>query len=315
MNKQNNIAGIVGGGLAGLIAAHAWPSAPVFEAAPKPTATHRALLRFRTDAVSTLTGVEFRKVRVRKGIFYKGEFVAPNIQLANMYARKCTGRLSGDRSIWNIDPVDRFVAPDDLYERLVDQVGDRIRWDYKFDFAFRREVAGSAQRSPIVSTAPLPLVAAQLKIDAAGQTFNRSGIIVQRFHIPGADTFQTVYFPSFDTDVYRASITGSTLIVESIGVPSNAYIPGSVEAAFGLERSGNIVEQERVGQSFGKIVDIDPSVRKRLLFELTTKHGIYSLGRFATWRNILLDDVVGDIATVKRLLAADTHYEAALAPA
>lgn len=309
MNKQNNIAGIVGGGLAGLIAAHAWPSAPVFEAAPKPTATHRALLRFRTDAVSTLTGVEFRKVRVRKGIFYDGEFVAPNIQLANMYARKCTGRLSGDRSIWNIDPVDRFVAPDDLYERLVDQVGGRIHWAYKFDFNL------AARRSPIVSTAPLPLVAAQLKIEAPGQTFNRSGIIVQRFHIPGADAFQTVYFPSFYTDVYRASITGSTLIVESIGMQPDEYIPGVVGEAFGLERAGNIVEQERVGQSFGKIVEIDSSVRKRLLFELTTKHGIYSLGRFATWRNILLDDVVGDIAAVKRLLAADTHYEAALAPA
>ena len=57
---------IVGAGLTGLIAAHAWPQALVVEAVSGPTGSHHALLRFRSDAVARLTGVEFRRVTVRK---------------------------------------------------------------------------------------------------------------------------------------------------------------------------------------------------------------------------------------------------------
>ena len=74
---------IVGAGLAGLIAAHAWPQCPVLEQGPEPVERHRALLRFRSDAVAKLIGVEFRRVTVRKAIFHDGRFVPPDISLAN----------------------------------------------------------------------------------------------------------------------------------------------------------------------------------------------------------------------------------------
>jgi hypothetical protein len=45
------------------------------------------------------------------------------------------------------------------------------------------------------------------------------------------------------------------------------------------------------------------------LFRLTHERNIYSLGRFATWRNILLDDVVDDIAAIKKLLKANSAYD------
>ena len=58
---------IVGTGLSGLIAAHIWPNANVFELSPSPIEQHKALLRFRSDVVSQVTGIEFKRVKVRKG--------------------------------------------------------------------------------------------------------------------------------------------------------------------------------------------------------------------------------------------------------
>ncbi len=130
---------------------------------------------------------------------------------------------------------------------------------------------------------------------------------MSRWVVPGADVFQTVYFPEPHLSVYRASITGSTLIVESVG-PLELEDVAAVEHAFGV-RKDCWVNKEQVQQSFGKIAPIDDALRKQLLFRLTHERGIFSLGRFATWRNILLDDVVDDIVQVKRLLKSSSAYD------
>jgi hypothetical protein len=289
---------IVGAGLAGLIAAHAWPTARVVEASPAPRNAHQALMRFRTDAVSRLTGIEFRKVLVRKGIYYGGKFVEPNIMLANLYSQKVINRVV-DRSIWNLQTAERFIAPETFYEELVNAVGSRVTWGKPF-------VPGGS--SAIVSTAPLTVMLKQFPVEGV-PTLKRAAIRVSRWRVPDADAFQTVYFPDPETPIYRASITGSLLIVEEIvGGPEEEAPLSWVESAFGI----NSEALEPLGhseQSFGKVDELPSLIRKRLLYELTTKHGIYSLGRFATWRNVLLDDVVNDIVVIKRLLKSQTHYE------
>jgi hypothetical protein len=292
---------IVGAGLAGLIAAHAWPSAEVLEASPAPRAAHRALLRFRTDAVARLVGVEFRKVRVHKGIWADGAYHQPAIRWANLYAQKVlgVGQLKGDRSIWSLDPVDRFIAPDDLYEQLVAAVSDRIHWDCKVRFA--------DLTNPVISTAPMPVVLGAIGVQHPLE-FHRAPITVWRCKVPGADVFQTVYFPSAGFGVYRASLTGETMIIESTS-ELGQWDVAAVEHAFGIKLDVQILSMERVEQRYGKIAPVDDSVRKQLLFKLTHEHKIYSLGRFATWRNILLDDVVADIDAIKRLLKADSAYD------
>lgn len=293
---------IVGAGLAGLIAAHAWTSAKVFEAGP-PAANHRALLRFRSDTVSRLTGIPFRKVRVRKGIWHAGEYRAPDIRLANMYSQKCLGRLESDRSIWNLDAADRFIAPETLYEQMVAAVGDRVSWNTPVDFKL-----AAASGLQLVSTAPLGVTLAAVGVEHPAP-FSRAAITVERFHIHGTDLFQTVYFPSDKISVYRASITGSTLIVEHAGagaeVGQNGF--GCVMDAFGISAARGISPLGAVKQSYGKIAPIDDVLRKGLLLKLTRDHGIFSLGRFATWRNILLDDVVQDIDVLKRLMRGDGY--------
>ena len=290
---------IVGAGLAGLIAAHAWPNAPIIEASGKPRAVHRALLRFRSNAVSQLTGIEFRKVRVHKGIWAESQPQQPAIRWANLYAQKVlAGGLKGDRSIWNLDTVERFVAPDNLYEQLVDSVGARILWGAPANFRDRKQ--------PLISTAPLPVVLDALDIQRPFE-FPRSGIQVHRWRVPGADVFQTLYYPDSHLSIYRASITGDTLIVEAVG-PLGDMDDEQISMSFGI----NLSECEFLGsveQKYGKIAPVDDSVRKQLLFKLTHDHNIYSLGRFATWRNILLDDVVDDIAAIKKLLKANNAYD------
>lgn len=294
-------AAIIGAGLAGLVAAHAWPQLPVLEAAPAPAKAHRAVLRFRSEAVAQLTGIEFRRVRVRKGVWFRGAFREPTIQAANLYAVKVAGRAVGERSIWNLDPVDRYIAPPNFYEQLVVSVSPRISWGTPADFA--------GMRTPVISTAPLPLTLDAVGLQA-GYAFERAAIRVRRYEVRGADVFQTIYFPSPETAMYRASITGALLIIESV-VSDNYEDRPAVDLevarrAFGIDDE-LITPVDDVEQRYGKIVELPPAERKRLLFELTHRRQIYSLGRFATWRNILLDDVVNDIAVIKRLMRSSPY--------
>ncbi len=294
---------IVGAGLAGLIAAHAWPTARIAERQAGPRAGHRALLRFRSLAVSQLTGIEFRQVRVRKGIWLDTAFVPPNIRVANMYARKTLARLGPDRSIWNVDPVDRYVAPDSLYEQLVDAVGDRILWGSTI------KTIGDPQ-FPAISTAPLPDTLKACGIHTLTY-FHRASISVERYRLrAGGGMYQTVYFPTERHSVYRASITDTTLIIEHAGPRAGEGPLEDVCRAMGLHSE---LDLEDTGeplheQKYGKIEPLaDEGERRALITALTDRHNIYSLGRFATWRNILLDDIVHDCAVIKRLMRTDSY--------
>lgn len=298
---------IIGAGLAGLLAAHAWPNIPIIEAASERHG-HKALLRFRSDAVSRLTGIEFRPVTVRKGVWVSSRgFVQPNIALANLYAQKVVGELAADRSIWSLEPVTRWIAPDDFYERLIAFAGSRVRWGQAFNFY---DASFELPKAALISTVPLPVVMEELgmrKIE-----MKRSPITVTRFRIPRSDVFQTVYFPEAGLPLYRASITGDLLIVETVSGNNRAGIMEAIEKAFGIGAEAlQFVEQ--VEQQYGKIIPLNDDVRKSILFKLSHDHGIFSLGRFAQWRNILLDDVIQDIAVIKRLLNTDaSKYDLAM---
>jgi hypothetical protein len=287
---------IVGAGLAGLIAAHAFPRAQLVEAAPEPTAIHKALLRFRSNAVGDLCGVEFRPVTVRKGIFSEGRWQQPNIRAANLYAKKVTGRML-DRSIWSLEASTRWIAPETFYEQLLDAVGGRVTWGTAHDF--------NTADGPLISTAPLFVALRACGIESA-EEFRRSGITVRRYRIDNADVFQTVYFPDPATNLYRASITGDLLICEFMGEAPEGNWEGSILRAFAVRKT-DMQALPEAHQKYGKIAPINEELRKAYIAELTHAHNIFSLGRFATWRNILLDDVVHDIAVIRRLLKASSY--------
>lgn len=318
MSKTVSPSVIIGAGLAGLIAGYAFPGVQIIEASPAGTSPHRALLRFRSDAVSRLTGIPFRRVRVNKGIWSRGEYCAPNPQLANLYSRKCLDMVRGDRSIWNIEPVDRWVGPADLVEQMTDALSGRIEFDEPMDFhELGRQFRNMGFADRVISTAPISRAAAALP-DGGGavlKDLTRAPIWVRRFEVDCADAHQTVYFPDHNTAVYRASITGSLLIIESRARAEGEGADEALEeevrlvcSVMGLARdslfdAGDDLPNGTV-QRYGKIIPLPDETRRGVLARLTMEAGIYSLGRFATWRNILLDDVVQDVDVIRRMLRA-----------
>lgn len=284
---------IYGAGIAGLLAGCTFQTAKIFEAGPENNAEHKALLRFRSTKVADAVGIDFRRVRVHKGIWCDGRFVEPNILLSNIYSQKVIGRLA-DRSIWNLDPVDRFIAPEDFIFQLAERCRGRIEWSTPVD----REMVLSNNVNGVVavSTLPMPVMAKLTDRDDAPK-FTSAGITVKRWRVPGADVFQTVYFPEPSTTLYRASITGDLLIAEYAG-EADQY---PVWEPFGLTEA-DCSPIEKTNQRFGKIAPIDNAWRKQFIFDLTTHYNIFSLGRFGTWRNLLLDDVIDDVNVIKKLM-------------
>ena len=72
-----------------------------------------------------------------------------------------------------------------------------------------------------------------------------------KFKLPGVDVFQTVYFTSQRHGLYRASITGDTLICEWAGDESNEFdrlLAAQQVAAAAEESSGSMQEVSATAQ-------------------------------------------------------------------
>lgn len=298
---------IVGAGLTGLIAAHAFPAATVMESRSEHDAAvheHSALLRFRSDIISRITGIPFRSVNVNKSIVVDGEHVNINMRLANMYAAKVQegtgGKITG-RSIWNMEHAKRFVAPNDFIARMRDQVGNRIKYDSPANLNRWKD-----ESDLLISTAPLHVALAANSIGTIHAVFSAAPIWVERYLLEGVDLFQTIYYPGQETSTYRASITGNVLIIESM-MGGSSLQPRDALSHFGLPHWVSFSLEDGKEQRYGKISEIDSASRRAFLRQLTEDHGIYSLGRFATWRNVLLDDVANDIEVIRRMIGADSY--------
>lgn len=289
---------ILGAGLSGLLAACHFPTATIYEASPPSETGHKAVLRFRSSAVGDSVGIEFRKVRVRKGIWHNDTFCEPTIQLANWYAKKVIGAVV-DRSIWDLAPVDRFIAPENFQDQLIDRVGKRIYYNSPVTEASIREF-----RTPTISTMPLSVLAQWFHRGGEPIRWQHEPIHVRRYRVPNADVFQTIYFPSLGTSLYRVSITGNLLIAEyAKEADGYNFLP-----AFGL--SASMVEPlDTTTQRFGKILPVNDAWRKAFIFSLSQQFRLYSLGRYGVWRNLLLDDVIQDIGQIKKMINASPYTQ------
>lgn len=303
---------IIGAGLSGLIAAHVLPETLVFER-NKRGQMHNALLRFRSDIVSRVTGIPFKEVTVRKAIFTPNGYSAPTINLCNVYAKKVLGAADGDRSIWNVDPVQRWIAPPDFYDRMVNKLDKESRIHFDADV----ELSGLAPNT--ISTAPLPTLMRELGIENSDIEFSYQPIYTLKLPLEDfQNVYQTIYYPNMDHGLYRASITDDTLICEFVTTTENeaAWLPelatsfGMSDANVGAIRNALVdaeMEPKIKTQKYGKIIPIMSSTRHALLLSISAQFGIYSLGRFATWRNILLDDVVHDAQRIQEMLTSDEY--------
>lgn len=288
---------IIGAGLAGLLAGRFFPQAEIYEAQRALPHNHEAILRFRTNALEGF-GVPLEKVYVRKFAMANNTFVdKPNPYICNMYSQKVTGEVSS-RSIWDLEPGHRWVGPANMTEILARGLS----------ITFNHSVGGIKQisdREPVISTIPMPIL-----MDMVGWTdkpkFGFSSIWVISGYIDKVDVHQTIYYTDADVPYYRASLVGNRLIIEFITNPTEENHPMFIDRVlddFGI--NGRVFNIKVTQQKFGKIVPIDDGLRKEFIYSMTREHNIYSLGRFATWRQILVDDVISDLKVIKSIMSGE----------
>lgn len=297
---------ILGAGLSGLICGAMNAQARIYERNASDFVSHRAVLRFRDNKIARALGMDFRAVTVRKAIWFADNEVPVSPRLANWYSSKVRGVIA-ENSVWNLASAERYIAPDDLHARLAEMCGGRVRWNHIATGAIIREAV--EQKQKVVSTIPLPALLKMLDLPEPFQ-FRYSPISVARYTVPDCDVFQTVYFPDPALSIYRATLTGSLLTIEGGQRLSEGEFE-EVLCAFGIRDSMVELQMKDHKQSYGKIAPVPNMERQDLLHRLTVQEGIFSLGRFATWRNILLDDVYEDIAAIRRMMGM-THYQATI---
>lgn len=288
---------IIGAGLTGLIAAYAFKDAVIHEYLKEPR-VHKAVLRFRTEEVSKLTGIPFRKVLVHKAVSENGGFVTPNLRHMNHYSLKVAGGYY-DRSIGNLEPSVRYIAPLDFHQQMLDHHKDRIFFD--------SDVPLTEMTTPVISTLPLNVLVDKFKLDAQlpKEALHSNPIYVTTVDVEHCDLYQTIYFPELSNPVYRASITGNQIIIESMLTIGRTRIEDTIET-FGISGGWSIASLN-FEQKIGKFNPLEENYRKQLMFDITSALGIYSLGRNATWRKILLDDVVNDIKRIESMLKTSAY--------
>lgn len=297
----------------------------ILEKSDKLPDNHKAVLRFRNMGVSDATGIPFEKTTVRKG-FWTGKEVKDTLTLAeaNAYSLIVTGGADVfPRSANNLSTETRYIAPSDF----VAQMAKNLNIEFGTDFSLTQNYKGHEVHTPVISTLPMPVMMDLVGWDRKNIQFNARPIYVFRCKIstPNFHIHQTLY--STGADWYRASIHRNQLIIEMMDATQPemenwsagglyGFANGVIRAFIGGSHAQEIElsDFEVKRQHLGKITEIDEEERKKFILHLTDVYGIYSLGRFATWRPLLLDDLVKDIKQIETLISSESTYSRRLTP-
>ncbi len=139
--------------------------------------------------------------------------------------------------------------------------------------------------------------------------------VVADIQHPPTDVYQTIYYPEWAQRFYRASLTGARIIVEYAEQvdDGSADFRGDLLQALGDFGFHTSEMEFRLHppkhQKYGKLVPLPAAVREEFLLAMTDQYNLYSVGRFATWRQILLDDVVKDVGKVSTWITQRNAYQ------
>lgn len=292
---------IIGAGLSGLLAAQYFRSHDpvVIEKQQSLPNNHHALLRFRSNAVSNLTGIRFKRVNVQKMINYKGKhFTSPNLFFNNMYSLKCTGAYRS-RSLMNLDPVDRFIAPPDFISRVARGVNVVYGRD---------DIDSVLDQGPTISTVPVLVLASALEYKFPVDLPSRPIWTITADILADVDVYQTVYYPNPMLSLYRMSVTGDRVIAEFVAEPKNfgaKELEHFLQEDFGILASLHDVKDHF--QFHGKLIQTDKKAVQDFISWASRKHNIFSLGRWGTHRQLLMDDVVQDLKVIDNLIESNQY--------
>jgi len=293
---------IIGAGMAGLLAANMLRrhNPEVVERQSSLPNNHHGVLRFRTLRVSEQTHIPFREVQV-----FKGVDESDPIRAALQYSCKVTKGYEV-RSLISLEPCMRYIAPDNFIEQMASGLTIGYGVDgLKYLLPDNRQDVG-----PIVSTLPMPMLMDATEYDGPRPDFRSLPGWSVSATIDNCDVFVTRYFTNTMKQYYRASITGNILNVEFAGekpAVSAAHFEQLVRDAvcsFGIFPDRILSVHEPKTSQYAKLATFSKEDRQKakdFMFWATNQLGIFSLGRFATWRSgLLMDDVVDDVLKIER---------------
>lgn len=304
---------IYGAGLAGLLTANILRRhKPVIrEAQSELPNNHAAVLRFRSDTVSKAVGIPFREVQVKKAVKWRG-FIrdSATLDMENEYSWKVLGAIR-PRSIGDLSPAKRFIAPPDLISQLAD--GLNIKYNSSMAAETKLGIRLDKFDGPWISTVPMPVLMRVFGWNLIPEFKFRPIWSAQGVIEADVDVFQTIYYPEQHNPLYRASITGDHLILEFVSYFSDDDLfQKQVEAVIeDFQLPPKVIINWGDGikkQEYGKLLSIDDKVRREFILAMTDLHNIYSLGRFGTWRQLLLDDLVHDISLIEKFISQRDGY-------
>jgi hypothetical protein len=291
---------VAGAGMAGLLAAGMLRNdcSAVLETQQSLPNNHSAVLRFRSTAVGDALNIRFKEVQAIKAVQPWMNPVAD----AMAYSIKTNGTATV-RSVLTADakPVKRYIAPEDMVERMANRVQAPICFGLGADFLRAEE--------PVISTIPMPALMSAL--DWPGQRPEFRSVVGCNYgaRLQGVNAYCSVYVPDPMHVASRVSLTGDQLIVECYGPQADdldmpledVLVEGMRLLGLGLSR-GAIQEPWQKGQQYAKILPIDEGIRREFIMWASREHNVHSLGRFATWRpGLLLDDLVNDVRVIQSL--------------
>lgn len=276
----------------------------------KPAAKeHKAVMHFQDPEIGRILNIELKKAIVRKCIYYNGEYYnESNLFLSNLYSLKTIGVLES-RSIIDLSDKERWVGECDVnFSKVVDPESNSfnvevtsIKENKIFCVSTEYKVFSY---DVIISTIPLFRLLVLL-----GEPYNiefvYNPIWVYRTALKEkfSSVFQTFYFPDMDYPIYRVTIDEGLLIIESLKECDMRQMISALRfMGISDHLFGDKIEWEESIQRIGKIKPIDDLTRKSLLYGITSKYNIYSLGRFALWQNIRTGDVYKDALKIKSMI-------------
>jgi len=301
---------IIGAGLAGIAAKNYFSAGnpiTIDSRAESEGWSHKALMRIRDPALGNLIKCPLRKINAYKFIYYQNKIYdtyQPN--LSNMYSLKVSEGIS-ERSIDKLGWEERYLIEGDLDEK-------GIQFNKKVISIKDREIfcldGSSYKYDKAISTIPLPVLAKACNINVKDIDFKSKSFSITVRIIPlkvDCAVNQTAYFPGNNWGIYRATLQEDKIIIEELGdnygIEINTYALEMIAKSFGITQSIlNLEKTEIYVQENGKISPINNEYRKFLILELTEYFGIYSLGRYATWRNITSEDIIPDLNKISQLM-------------
>lgn len=311
---------IYGAGMSGMLAATMLRrfDPVIYEAAPELPNNHAALLRFRSDAIQKATGIQLKKVWVQKAVMGDDMQLKSfaSIKDQNCYSLKVSGEARG-RSIGNLEAGERYIAP----ENFIAQMAKGLNIEYGKSLN-KEEIDSFSHRSTTISTIPMN---ALMKIvgwsDMPEFKYKEIASLTADIVSPFSEVYQTIYYPYNSVPAYRASITGNKLIIEfmnsadfnwnlfneeELAISAKTYLMHFIDSSYAGQAKLENVKVKL--QKYGKLVSSTGRSGKEFILAMTDLHRIYSLGRFATWRQILMDDVVKDVKVIEQLIEQRDNY-------